>query len=1192
MSITPSFNITNVALSGAIERIDEGAAEFGITNYTFTINITGNYTTGNTAGKPSLPSGDVFNGINFKTQNETAIDSNGIQAYTADSGLTGRPSTTLTSSQLGSSTSSTINSITITLSNTLFMDVTTATSNLITNGTLGTRLFGSVRTMPIVFNLIQQTVVTESNGSVVGTINLTGINTVANFIDILNAGGGGGGAVVTPPTTPTNSTLAAPTYAKAYVVGGVFGFAFYLEWTDTVNPIKTDASNNLFYKLTYTDATHSADTDVPLSFVRDTDISFAGLETAALRRPQALIQYPVGSSITSFKVQAILTKNDLSLNNPSGAISPLTLFTLYDGCGNIMTPRSPLKSIDSKTVLTRPITSGIKQITPASVINTKSTYLPPGTYEVGNGGTDLYGNNPYLMSNVGSGLAPYYHRWTIKDPVTKKLFAARQSDFSENEMGASVSTSASFALSNGTYTFTGFPMIMFPDSSGNMLVNADYSWPVVVLQDFSNNGNNPVRITAGTDITKRVDKWFKNPKTGLLTKTPGINMGNNTAGYFSFLDASINNTNANLFDTAGYSNTTASVLVQGLGAVKSDDDLLPYNMKAIFNHDTSNNPAASVCEDISASSLTANGFISLYPKTNTFYTDISKNSKAGTRAGLITNISGGLTLVQNISGGTLTAKSTPNKLALFGGRTSADQGSVTIDIRGDFSNNPIHFWDAVWGWQTQGYKMFTYQPRVDISAQLQTTDLCGTKITAAITAGNTTGKIDLSNVFTSAFGGITGGVAALSAGNISQISEHQQAIFSSLASKMNFGDINKSVTVPRSMFPLNEHILAKINTSTSTIETVRLLNAGSKATKGTNSKISVFPLTSLVNGEMVCINMDTAGDSITLTTLTSVLQITLKTTKTVSIAAGVSNQYTVTGDVTSITNPTPLNIAGNTFTTGNNAVDGSIVLFKGVTIVLGSVDIFGNPIADSASEVICFHRGTNILTPQGYRLVEDLRNGDLISSTKNVKEGIPIKSLIRFTSKKEDGPLYCLPKDSLKKNKPMNDLFMSGDHAFKFNGVWKHMNCASGENFPGSRAKKYTYETDKDDIEYYHIIIDDYFAHTIVAEGVEVETCFEDKDNGVLMMWSCDEKCCTPLKFDKSALSKGKKVDAPKRSIFSMKSLMGSNDEQTEEVVSETAVMKVVKKEEKKKKNVMVWKYSQKLNRNVSLMCNEISLPN
>ena len=144
------------------------------------------------------------------------------------------------------------------------------------------------------------------------------------------------------------------------------------------------------------------------------------------------------------------------------------------------------------------------------------------------------------------------------------------------------------------------------------------------------------------------------------------------------------------------------------------------------------------------------------------------------------------------------------------------------------------------------------------------------------------------------------------------------------------------------------------------------------------------------------------------------------------------------------------------------------------------------------SLTICFQKGTQILTPDGYKAVEKFIAGDLVTSTK---ASVPIKSMVQFIGKKEDGALYCLPKGALGENKPINDLYMSGEHAFKIGKIWKHMKCSS-------MAK----ETDADNIEYYHLIIDDYFAHTIVAEGVEVETCFEDKHDGILMSWACNEK--------------------------------------------------------------------------------------
>ena len=168
------------------------------------------------------------------------------------------------------------------------------------------------------------------------------------------------------------------------------------------------------------------------------------------------------------------------------------------------------------------------------------------------------------------------------------------------------------------------------------------------------------------------------------------------------------------------------------------------------------------------------------------------------------------------------------------------------------------------------------------------------------------------------------------------------------------------------------------------------------------------------------------------------------------------------------------------------------------------------------SLTICFQKGTQILTPDGYKAVEEFIAGDFVTSTKSVS--VPIKSMVQFIGKKEDGALYCLPKGALGPSKPLNDLYMSGEHAFKTGAVWKHMKCSAAAR-----------ETDNDNIEYYHLILDDYFAHTILAEGVEVETCFEDKGDGILMSWVCNEKYCKPLKCEFKPEDKFKVLGNKKR---------------------------------------------------------------
>lgn len=77
---------------------------------------------------------------------------------------------------------------------------------------------------------------------------------------------------------------------------------------------------------------------------------------------------------------------------------------------------------------------------------------------------------------------------------------------------------------------------------------------------------------------------------------------------------------------------------------------------------------------------------------------------------------------------------------------------------------------------------------------------------------------------------------------------------------------------------------------------------------------------------------------------------------------------------------------------------------------------------------------------------------------------------------------------------------MSDKHAFKdLTGKWHHMKCSAE-----------THSVNKETIDYYHIVTSDYYAHTICAEGVEVETCFKDKSDGKSMVWICNKTCCAP----------------------------------------------------------------------------------
>jgi hypothetical protein len=145
---------------------------------------------------------------------------------------------------------------------------------------------------------------------------------------------------------------------------------------------------------------------------------------------------------------------------------------------------------------------------------------------------------------------------------------------------------------------------------------------------------------------------------------------------------------------------------------------------------------------------------------------------------------------------------------------------------------------------------------------------------------------------------------------------------------------------------------------------------------------------------------------------------------------------------------------------------------------------------------ICFHKGTVILTPSGYKTVDSLNVGDLVKTAQG--RVTKIQNITSFIGKADKCPLYVLHKDSLGTNKPIRDLYMSGGHAYRNEGHWCHMKCSS-----------VTMKLDENNIEYYNIVLDNYLEHTLIANGVEVESLF--KMPGLDMKWNCGTDNCKPI---------------------------------------------------------------------------------
>ena len=131
-------------------------------------------------------------------------------------------------------------------------------------------------------------------------------------------------------------------------------------------------------------------------------------------------------------------------------------------------------------------------------------------------------------------------------------------------------------------------------------------------------------------------------------------------------------------------------------------------------------------------------------------------------------------------------------------------------------------------------------------------------------------------------------------------------------------------------------------------------------------------------------------------------------------------------------------------------------------------------ISDNSITPKCFLTGTNILTPNGYEIIDKLKIGDVITTHdfRNI-EILDICKVIVPSNKSNDP--YMIPSGSFG---AISDLYLSPMHQVLINDTFICVKEISNiqQVFAGFT------------LEYYHIKTADYFKDTIIAEGVITET--------------------------------------------------------------------------------------------------------
>jgi len=129
----------------------------------------------------------------------------------------------------------------------------------------------------------------------------------------------------------------------------------------------------------------------------------------------------------------------------------------------------------------------------------------------------------------------------------------------------------------------------------------------------------------------------------------------------------------------------------------------------------------------------------------------------------------------------------------------------------------------------------------------------------------------------------------------------------------------------------------------------------------------------------------------------------------------------------------------------------------------------------------CFTAGSLILTPNGYKKIEELKNGDSVTTSDGRTVQIKVTST-KLTTTKKTAP-YLIPKGCLGYGIPKNDLRLSPNHAIRIKkGVWVIPRLAKDIY---KQIKQYGIG---DTISYYHLETPNFYKDHLMCNESIVES--------------------------------------------------------------------------------------------------------
>ena len=202
----------------------------------------------------------------------------------------------------------------------------------------------------------------------------------------------------------------------------------------------------------------------------------------------------------------------------------------------------------------------------------------------------------------------------------------------------------------------------------------------------------------------------------------------------------------------------------------------------------------------------------------------------------------------------------------------------------------------------------------------------------------------------------------------------------------------------------------------------------------------LYKTTSLSIDSGSILNIDAAGDSTAQFFIqTSTGSITLSNI-TINLLNGAQSCNIFWVANTSISFSNVPNLFG-LFMAGSSITSSTATTVFGHLYARGTgVSITGNTLVDSTCTVVCYRKGTKILTENGYRCIEDLVVGDIVATRGTIDDNsrigsnktkmYPIIWTGHFKVKvPNSGSLpICIRADALGENVPNEDLYVSPAH--------------------------------------------------------------------------------------------------------------------------------------------------------------------